>query len=1384
MKQGSLFSFFSKKPASITDLNGASAGTTELATRDSKPAAADLTLTDTKKEAPHKITPSPTIPSDATKQKVLPSIKIAAKWQDVTVGARLLVYWPDDDKHYKATVSAKKNKDASIFTLTYDDGEIERVDLRTESFRIIDNDDLDPNSDAQTPAKKKRKIKEESDEEEFEFDADEMSVQSEESNFEDDEQEEEEEMEQWMVTDDEIDDVVNTPKNKKKFTVTKIHPRTPISKKSPSTSSRTPSNATTPGSARSGAGSTAVTPTTQRPTPVSNKPGSSLPFVAGAVNPSGSHIHNHLAFLREPRDKQGRVMSSPDYDPHTLKVDFNELTRLDGKISPAQQQWWDIKSQYFDTVLLFKTGKFYEMFHMDADIGVKVLGFAYMKGAQAHAGFPEVGYGKFSAMLVQAGYKVARVEQTETPDMLKERKKSKKAGTKAPQVMNREVCSILTAGTRTFCYMDDVDGLMDGSNYSSSVGPLLAIKEIPVEISSPQEDTNVQPVCEYGVTIIDAVRATVTIGQFADDILRSRMNTLLVRFQPSEILVEGGENGASLTLLSLIQSAQVSSTCNVQVERIQPTSTFPQSNAIDAAHRQKLERKRSTIHPWDVQETIEEIHRRGYYPRASRQQEGQFSTSRWPRILHMCVEGEAQLALASFGAALFYLQRNLIDQEILGMGAVQAYIPPVASGTALGPNGSLDHMAYQQEQGLDFEQVPPMIPHARGQGEPDFQCQLKFSEECNTSHMALDGTTLQNLEILANAKTHTSAGSLWSKINFTKTPHGSRMLRAWLLRPLFRKADIERRADAVEELVSGGAAVAISEARNILAKVGDIERLLSRVHSMGGRAEDCEQGRAHPNERAVLYEGKTHTKRKVGDFSKVLNGLKQACRIPELFEGVDVQSGLLKKIVRPVDKTGCFPDMGSELDFFFLHFDLKAAAEGSFEPSRGFDESYDDACDDIERIEREFDEYKNEMCDNHLRNGHAAKSKWKYINTQPESKDKYFIELPATISVPDDFIVKGKRGNGNNQVNKYRTRVTEELVQELEHALDVRKEGKQRGLQMIFAKFDSKRDLWAAAAQCTAILDALGSLAHAASKPGFTRPTILECLPDARPCIHISQGRHPCVDITHSGGQFIPNNLTLGSLSKGDFQNPRVLLLSGPNMGGKSTLLRQTCLISILAQIGCFVPAEECVLTPVDRIFTRLGASDRILLGQSTFFVELAETASALRGATRRSLVIMDELGRGTSTFDGTAIASACVQHLVHNNKCLTLFATHYHSLLEEWMDDPSVRLGHMECYVEGGVDDDEDPNDEGKEHNITFLYTLAEGACPKSFGINVAKLAGLPDEILSKAKQKSAAFERQMVAGKVNSGARTQDGSLETQVKTLLERNDMDALNKLWLSL
>jgi len=174
------------------------------------------------------------------------------------------------------------------------------------------------------------------------------------------------------------------------------------------------------------------------------------------------------------------------------------------------------------------------MFHMDADLGVQVCGLLYMKGHVAHAGFPEISYGQMADKLVRAGYKVARVEQTETPEMLKERKKKHK-GKGIPQVVNREVCSILTLGTRTFCYLDDTGILQENS--PSGVGPLLAIREVLCEPGSNSSDleTMVQPICEYGITIIDAVHGSVTIGQFADDVLRSRMDTLLAAFSPSEV---------------------------------------------------------------------------------------------------------------------------------------------------------------------------------------------------------------------------------------------------------------------------------------------------------------------------------------------------------------------------------------------------------------------------------------------------------------------------------------------------------------------------------------------------------------------------------------------------------------------------------------------------------------------------------------------------------------------------------------------------------------------------------------------------------------------------------------------------------------------------------
>jgi DNA mismatch repair protein MSH6 len=206
---------------------------------------------------------------------------------------------------------------------------------------------------------------------------------------------------------------------------------------------------------------------------------------------------------------------------------------------------------------------------------------------------------------------------------------------------------------------------------------------------------------------------------------------------------------------------------------------------------------------------------------------------------------------------------------------------------------------------------------------------------------------------------------------------------------------------------------------------------------------------------------------------------------------------------------------------------------------------------------------------------------------------------------------------------------------------------------------------------------------------------------------------------------FIPNGLELPK------QDAYLELITSANMGGKSTLMRQVGLLTIMSQLGARIPADSLKLTIVDRIFTRLGASDNIMAGQSTFLVELNETAAILQHATKNSLVLLDELGRGTSTYDGTAIATAVVNFLA-NVKCLTLFSTHYHNLVDNFYGDPRISCGHMACVVEN-----ENAEDVTQE-NVLFLYKYMEGACPKSYGFNAAKLAGMPLDIIRRGHEVS----------------------------------------------
>jgi DNA mismatch repair protein MSH6 len=320
-------------------------------------------------------------------------------------------------------------------------------------------------------------------------------------------------------------------------------------------------------------------------------------------------------------------------------------------------------------------------------------------------------------------------------------------------------------------------------------------------------------------------------------------------------------------------------------------------------------------------------------------------------------------------------------------------------------------------------------------------------------------------------------------------------------------------------------------------------------------------------------------------------------------------------------------------------------------------------------------------------------------------------------------------------------------------------------LKNLLASFGKDFSMWKQVAQCMGEVDCLASLAVMArgmDQP-CCRPLVLDDADGAlTPPALMARGlRHPCLSLDPSR-TFIPNDTELGGPA------PHFLLLTGPNMGGKSTLLRQVCLATVLAQAGAWVPAESFSLVPVDRLFVRMGARDNILAGESTFFVELAETAAMLRGATRRSLVALDELGRGTSTSDGAAIAHAVTQHLTRNVGCRAMFATHYHTLSEDFAPSGSFSLRHMGCDVTGASAPSSGAApplaSATSDADVTFLYKLCAGPCPRSFGLNVARLAGMPEPVVKRAAEQGRLMEQMFMEKANKSRDGPDDGAADGQ--------------------
>ncbi|RAL49223.1 hypothetical protein DM860_014441 [Cuscuta australis] len=586
-----------------------------------------------------------------------------------------------------------------------------------------------------------------------------------------------------------------------------------------------------------------------------------------------------------------------------------------------------------------------------------------------------------------------------------------------------------------------------------------------------------------------------------------------------------------------------------------------------------------------------------------------------------------------------------------------------------------------------------------------------FGEISQKRYMILDAAALENLEIFENSKNCGTLGTLYAQMNHCVTAFGKRLLRTWLARPLYHLEAIKERQDAVAGL-KGANLPAVLEFRKEISRLPDMERLLSRIFASS-------EGNGRNANKVVLYEDAAN--KQLHQFISALRGCElMACACASLgFTLESTDSKLLHNLL--VSGKG-LRDVQLVIKHFKDAFDwAEAKSSGRIIPCEGADEEYDSACESIRSVEINL--LKHLKTQQKLFGDPSIK----YVTV---GKDSYLLEVPESLSqcIPQEYeLQSSKKG-----YIRYRNPVIRKLMVELSQAETERESKLRTILQRLIRHFCEHHSKWRDLVSTIADLDVLISLSIASDyyEGPTCRPHLWE--PPTHndvPCLVAKSLGHPIIrSDSLDKGAFVSNDVTLGGTEHSSF-----ILLTGPNMGGKSTLLRQVCLAVILAQVGAYVPAVSFNLSPVDKIFVQMGAKDNIMSGQSTFLMELLETASMLSSASRYSLVALDELGRGTSTSDGQAIAESVLEHFVHKVQCRGLFSTHYHRIAIDYKDDPKVSLCHMACHVGNGM---------GGMEEVTFLYRLTLGICPKSYGVNVARLAGIPDSILQRAAQKSQEFE------------------------------------------
>ncbi|WP_049937498.1 DNA mismatch repair protein MutS [Haloplanus natans] len=533
-------------------------------------------------------------------------------------------------------------------------------------------------------------------------------------------------------------------------------------------------------------------------------------------------------------------------------------------------------------------------------------------------------------------------------------------------------------------------------------------------------------------------------------------------------------------------------------------------------------------------------------------------------------------------------------------------------------------------------------------------------------HLDIDPTTQRNLE-LTETMHGDREGSLFGTVDHTVTSAGGRRLREWLTRPRRDRAVIDRRLDSVDALKD--AALARDRVREVLGDAYDLERLAARATGGSAGASDLLS---------------------VRDTLGVLPALAEAVADTRLAD-----SPLPAVVSRPDREAAA--DLRAELDAALAEDPPKSVTEGGL-LRRGYDDELDDLLDRYEEAREWLDG---------LADREKERTDITHLQVDRNKTDGYYIQVgkSETDRVPDEYREIKTLKNSR----RYTTDELAEREREILRLEEARGELEYELFRELRERVADRAELLQDVGRTLATVDALASLATHAASQNWCRPAVVEPGP-----LVVEAGRHPVVETTT---EFVPNGVELGN-GRG------FLLVTGPNMSGKSTYMRQAALIVLLAQAGSFVPARSATVGVVDGIYTRVGALDELAGGRSTFMVEMQELSNILHSATEESLVVLDEVGRGTATYDGISIAWATTEYIHNEIGCKCLFATHYHELTA--LADHLPRVANVHVAVAGEDGDDED---------ITFLRTIEDGPTDRSYGVHVAELAGVPAPVVDRSR-------------------------------------------------